>query len=90
MKRSTTLLLAGAMTVFLSACGKGPEPRPEVRKEPAAASVVETKDNKSEESKPDAALGDRADSGMESPMDPAPPADGNTETPPPAPGEGQQ
>lgn len=89
MKRSTTLLLAGAITVFLSACGKGPAPRPEVQKDPSP--VVETKGSKSEESKGgDAAIGDRAEASLESPVEPAPAADGNPpETPAPTPDEGQ-
>ncbi|MGV3740261.1 MAG: hypothetical protein ACO1N3_03095 [Gammaproteobacteria bacterium] len=93
MKRSAALLLAGAMTVFLSACGKEQGPtRPEVQKEPAAAmEAKDIKDIKSDDSKSgDAALGDRADGSMDKPvpMEPTPPAEGPTDTPTPA--EGQQ
>lgn len=77
MKRSTILALAGAMTVFLTACGgESPKPAPSVNQEAPAA--VEPK-GKVEEDK---SVGPRAeaDTPMEAPaagdaMPPEAPAD---------------
>lgn len=77
MKRSTILALAGAMTVFLTACGgESPtKPTPSVNQEPAA---VETKD-RLEDKLEDKSVSPRAeaDTAQEVPADTAPdvPAD---------------